>query len=310
MRAAFVKTLVKIAEKDERVFLLTGDLGYGVLEPFSEAFPSRYFNMGVAEANMIGMSAGMAFSGKIPYVFSIATFLTMRGFEQIRNDVCYQKRNVKFIGVGSGLTYSCYGATHQSIDDIAVMRSLPNMVVLAPGDPIEVKEAIKFSAKYKGAVYIRLASKGEPIIHNKKIKFSLGKGILIKDGDDLTVMATGNMLENAYLACQKLGKRGLSIRLISMPFLKPIDDEVIMKATKETKAIFTIEEHCAIGGLGSAVADVLAQSNIHGANFHKISLPDTFPHQVGDRTYLRNIYGLTPDKIVRKIKEKIKYAYQ
>lgn len=301
MRSTFIETLVKLAKKDKRIYLLTGDLGFGVLEKFRDSFPSRFLNMGVAEANMVGVAAGLALSGKIPYVYSIATFLTMRAFEQIRNDVCYQNLNVKLIGVGSGLTYSFYGATHQPIDDVGVIRSLPNMVIVSPGDPIETDLATKFSLAHQGPVYLRLAGKGEPTIHSEKPFFKLGQGITLIKGHDLTIMATGNILENAYLATKQLSQKGISARLISMPFIKPIDKKIILEAASQTKAIFTVEEHSLIGGLGSAVAEVLAEDNRSKILFKRIALPDEYPPIVGSRQYLREKYGLSVDEIVKYI---------
>jgi len=300
MRTTFIESLTKLAEKDNRIFLLTGDLGYGVLEKFRENFPDRFFNMGVAEQNMIGTAAGLGLSGKIPYVYSIATFPVMRALEQIRNDVCYQKLNVRIVGVGSGLTYSLYGATHQSIDDMNMMRGLPNMVVISPGDPIEVESAVNFSLKHQGPIYIRIAAKGEPNIHREKPVFNLGQGIVVNQGKDLTLMVTGNMLANAQLAVEELTKKSISVRLVSLPFIKPIDKEIILKAAKETKAIFTFEEHNIIGGLGSAVAEVLTEAGT-SIKFKRIGLPDIYPPEVGSWAYLRDNYGLSVDKVVKNI---------
>jgi len=306
MRLAFTDALIKLAKKDKRIFLLTGDLGYGVLEEFQKKFSDRFFNMGVAEQNMVGTAAGMALSGKIPYVFSIATFPVMRALEQMRIDVCYQNLNVKFIGVGSGLTYSLYGATHQAIDDMAMTRALPNMTVISPGDPLEVKAAVEFSHKHQGPVYIRIAAKGEPNIHKKKPELKLGKGFVIKKGKDLTLIVAGNILANAQKAIELLKEEGVSVRLISMPFVKPIDKQLILKAAKETKAVFTFEEHSIIGGLGSAVAEVLAESNAPKVLFKRIGLPDVYPSEIGGWDYMRNLYGLSPKKIAGTISKDFK----
>jgi len=305
MRLAFTNSLIQAAQKDKNIFLLTGDLGYNVLEGFIEKFPDRFFNMGVAEQNMIGTAAGLALSGKIPYIFSIATFPIMRGLEQIRNDICYQNLNVKIIGVGASLTYSLYGATHQAIDDVAMTRALPNMVVISPGDPIETKLAVEFSAKHQGPVYIRIAAKGEPNIHSREPKFELGKGILMNKGKDLTLFVTGNMLASAKEITQELIKRDISVRLISLPFIKPIDKQIILKAARETRAIFTFEEHNIIGGLGSAVAEILAEANIN-VYFKRIALPDAFPSEIGSWSYLRELYSLSPQKVVQTILRNIK----
>ncbi len=309
MRSVFISNLIKIAESDERVVLLTGDLGYKVLEEFQEKFPQRFINVGIAEANMVGMAAGLALAGKIPYVFSIGTFATARCLEQIRNDICYQNLNVKIVGVGSGLTYSLYGASHHPIDDIALMRSLPNMSVVCPGDLIETKMAVISSYQNLGPLYLRLAAKGEPNIHSQEPKFTIGRGIVLRDGEDITIMVTGNMLANAKAAADQLVQRGISVRLISMPFVKPIDKEIILKSAKETKMIFSVEEHCAIGGLGSAIADILAEDNAQ-VLFKKISLPDQYPDVIGSRDYLRNKYGLSSDKIVETILQDADYHHE
>ncbi|MFH0863466.1 MAG: transketolase C-terminal domain-containing protein [Candidatus Gottesmanbacteria bacterium] len=300
MRTAFVNSLIKLADKDKRVVLLTGDLGYGVLEKFRDKFPDRFLNCGVAEANMVGVAAGMAVSGKIPYVYSIGTFLIMRAFEQIRNDICYQNLNVKLIGVGCGLTYSLYGATHQPIEDVGITRCLPNLVIISPGDPVEVDLATKFSLKHQGPLYLRIGSVGEPTIHKKQPNFRFGQGITLVSGKDITIIASGNMLENAYQAAIDLNKKGISTKLISMPFIKPIDKDLILKAARETKAIFTIEEHFITGGLGTAVAEVLAESS-QKVFLRRIALPDKYPSEIGSRQYLREIYGLTVEHIVKTI---------
>lgn len=300
MRNAFIDELIKLARKDKRIILVTGDLGYGIVDQFQKEFPKRYLNAGVAEQNMLGLAAGLALEGKIPYVFSIATFPILRAFEQLRNDICYQNLNVKIVGVGCGLTYSLYGATHQSIDDLAVTRALPNLTVICPGDPIESKLATRFALEHQGPVYLRLAAKGDPIIHQKEPKFKLGQAILIEPGRDLTVLATSNMLANAKGAVDRLKAKGLLVRFISVPFIKPIDQLVILKAARETKAIFTVEEHSLIGGLGAAVAEVLAESK-YNPLFRRLSLPDIFVPEVGGWSYLRGIYGLLPEKIAERI---------
>jgi len=303
MRTAFVKSMIALAREDERIYLLTGDLGYSVLEEFRDAFKNRFYNVGVAEANMAGVAAGLALSGKIPYIYSIATFVVMRCLEQIRNDICYQNLNVKIIGVGAGLSYSLYGASHQSIDDVGVMRSLPNLVVACPGDPLETELIMQESHRHQGPVYIRLATKGEPVIHTSRPELPVGRGAVLREGKDLTLIATGNMLENAQLAARELEAQGLSVRLISMPYVKPLDRDLIRKAVKETGRVVSVEEHCATGGLGSAIAEVIAEECPARVVFKRIALPDKFPPEVGGRAYLREIYGLSVSGIVKTINE-------
>lgn len=302
MREAFINTLLELAEKDERVFLVTADFGFSVLEKFAEKFPKRYLNVGVAEANAIGVSAGLALAGKIVFVYSIPPFITMRCFEQIRNDLCLQNLNVKLVGVKEGLSYGPAGPTHHSLIDIAIMRALPDMVVIAPGDPLETKEAVKKTVEHQGPVYLRLAGSGEPNVHQETPDFKIGKGILITEGDDISIIAFGNMLYSAKLAADKIKEKGKSVRLISMPTIKPIDKEIILGAAKETKAIFTIEEHSLIGGLGGAVAEVLAESE-NKVLFKRIALPDNFIKESGSQEYLRQKFGLSVEKIVNNILE-------
>lgn len=300
MRQTFINTLVELAEKDERIFLLTGDLGFSVLEKFSDKFPKRFFDMGVAEANAIGVAAGLALSGKIVFVYSIVPFLIMRCFEQIRNDVCYQNLDVKLIGIGGGLGYGSAGPTHHSIEDIALMRVLPNMAVVCPGDPLEVMAAIRESVSFKGPVYIRLGMNKEPKVHHKLPYFKIGKGIVISEGNDVTIIATGNMLYSAKDVADKLIDNGIGIRLISMPTIKPLDKEIVLKAAKETKAMFTIEEHSLIGGLGSGVSEILAESN-NKILFRRIALSDEFCEVIGSQAYLREKNSLSVEKITNNI---------
>ena len=281
--------------------MLTGDLGFSVLEKFQEKFPDRYFDVGVSEANMIGVAAGLALSDKTVFVYSIVPFATMRCFEQIRNDLCYQNLNVKIIAVGGGLCYGSAGPTHHSITDIAIMRALPNMIVLCPGDPFEVEMATKLSVLRQTPVYIRLGKSHEPKVHLKTPNFVIGKGITIKKGDDITIIATGNLLYNAKCVSDELINKGIDVRLISMHTIKPLDREIILKAAMETKAIFTMEEHSLIGGLGSAVSEVLAEGDTKKVLFRRISLPDAFCRDVGDQEYLRKKNSLSIEQTTNTI---------
>ena len=303
MRTAFITTLTKLARENEKVFLLTGDLGFSVFEDFRAEFPDRFFNVGLAEANMVGISAGLSLSGKIVFIYSIVPFVTMRCFEQIRNDLCYQNLNVKIIGTGGGLCYGSAGPTHHSITDIAIMRVLPNMTVICPGDPIEAELAVKSSITYQGPVYIRLGKGHELRVHSTSPHFEIGKGIILKEGSDIVLIATGNMLSTAKQVADMLEGNGLSIRLVSMHTVKPIDKALILKAAKETKAIFTIEEHSIISGLGSAVAEVIAESK-HKCLFKRIGLLDIFNKDVGSQEYLREKNSLSVKQILKTILQK------
>lgn len=299
MRTTFIKTVEELAAKDRRIFFITADLGFGVIENFQKRFPKQFLNVGVAEQDMIGIAAGLALSGKIVFVYSIGNFPTLRALEHVRNDICYNNANVKIVCVGGGFSYGALGATHHATEDLAILRTFPRMIVVAPGDPVEVKLATKAIAKINHPCYLRLNRSGEPPIHSSRPKFQLGKAILVKKGSDITLISTGALLANAVEASKILEENKIHVRLLQMHTLKPLDKDAIRRAAKETKCILTIEEHTVIGGLGGAVAEVLAES---GANirFARIGIPDTFSTYIGDQEFLRKQYGLSPANIAKK----------
>lgn len=301
MRQAFVDTLSLLAEKDKNIFLLTGDLGFSVLEKFMNAYPDRFYNMGVAEANMMGVASGLALEGYTVYVYSIIPFVTMRVFEQVRNDIALQKANVKIIGVGSGFTYGQLGPTHFATKDITLMRSLPGMTVVCPGDPWEAKVATQALNRMKGPAYLRLSKSGEQQVHKKFPPFRLGKGIMARDGSDIGLMVTGSMLRVAMEVADTLEKNNISARVISLHTIKPFDEEIVLKAARDMGTIFTIEEHTILGGLGSAVAEVLCEHGVSIKYFHRFGVPDVFTYQAGSQDYLRGLHGLTPSQISKSI---------
>lgn len=303
MRTEFIEQLTKLAKKDKRIFLIVGDLGYNVVENFAKELPRQFINAGVAEQNMTGMAAGMAMSGNIVFTYSIANFPTLRALEQIRNDICYHNVNVKIIAVGAGFHYGPLGTTHHATEDFAVMRSLPNMVVLAPGDPLEAGSAVKAMIKWQGPCYIRLGKSAQ--VHKKPPKFIIGKAITIKEGKDVTLIATGGMLQDAVSAAEALEKKGIDARVISMHTIKPLDTDTIKKAASETRAIITIEEHTIIGGLGGAVAEVFAEYPKR-IPFKRIGINDAFAQRIGDQEYLKEIYGLSPKHIAKQAFELLK----
>ncbi len=276
MRAAFIQTLCECAEFDERIWLLTGDLGYSVLESFADHFPNRYLNVGVAEQNMTGVAAGLALSGKIVFTYSIANFPVMRCLEQIRNDVCYHNLNVKIVAVGGGLGYGTAGYTHHAIEDLAIMRAMPNMTAVAPGDPVETRLATKAIAKQQGPCYLRLGKVGEPLVYETEPKFKIGYAIKIKEGKDVTLISTGGMLKETIEASKNLENNEVSVAILSMHTLKPIDSQAILESL-DTKFIATIEEHSAIGGLGSAIAEILAENNSNYTRLLSINLGPDLP---------------------------------
>ncbi len=257
MRLAFIETVLSLAAQNEDIWLLTGDLGFSVLEPFAQQFRDRYVNVGVAEQNMTGIAAGLALSGKIALTYSIANFPLLRCLEQIRNDICYHNLNVKLVAVGGGLSYGTAGYSHHALEDLAIMRALPNMTVLAPGDPVETRLATQAMVAHHGPCYLRLGKAREPIVHLSEPDFKIGKAIPLKPGKDLVFISTGGILETVMNAAQSLEQQGYSIGVISMPTLSPIDEAAILECALAPARIITVEEHGS-GGLGSAVAEVLA----------------------------------------------------
>ncbi|MBY9077514.1 transketolase family protein [Paenibacillus sp. CGMCC 1.18879] len=287
MRDTFITELVHQAELDDRIFLITPDIGYSVLEKFRDRFPDRYLNVGIAEQNAVGVAAGLALSGKIVYVYSIIPFVTMRCFEQVRVDLAYMRTNVRMVGVGAGFSYGPAGATHHSIEDIAIMRALPNMTVCCPGDPVEVKEIIRQSVTHDGPMYIRLGKNREPKIHNELSDIKIGKASQIKKGKDLCILTTSNMLEQGYNWTNELTNYGVEASLISFHTIKPFDKEMVLNIINEGVPILTLEEHNIIGGLATSVSEVIAESG-KGVKFKKIGVPDMYSHIVGDHEFIRN----------------------
>ena len=302
MRTAFIKTLERLAEINKDIFLIVGDLGFGVTTNFAEKYPEQYLNSGIAEQNMTGMAAGLAMSGKIVLTYSISNFPTIRPLEQIRNDVCYHNANVKIVAVGGGFCYGALGPTHFATEDLAVMRALPNITVLAPGDPWETSAATEAMINHNGPVYLRLGRAGEPYVHNGEVNFKIGKAIKIKEGRDVTIFAIGGMVYNSMKAAEILESKGFSVRLFSIGTLKPLDEECILESAKNTKAIITVEEHSIIGGLGSAVAEVLCESGIN-IPFKRLGVPSEFPERVGDQDWFLSKYNLTKEGISNSIIE-------
>jgi len=296
VRTAFIETLVEIAAADERVWLVCADIGFSVLEVFAERFPERFLNTGVAEQNMTGVSAGLAMSGKIVFTYSIANFPVMRCLEQIRNDVCYHNLNVKIVAVGGGLAYSAQGYSHHGTEDLAVMRVMPNITVVAPGDPVETRLAVRAIHAHDGPCYLRLGKSREPIVHSSEPEFALGKAIVLSEGDDISLVSTGAMLETTVGAAKELARRGVSASVISMPTVQPPDERAIRLLASKTGHLITVEEH-GIGGLGSAVAEVIAESGT-ACKFRAMHLPREASKLAGSQDYLRAMHGLSVRGIV------------
>jgi transketolase len=290
MRTAFIETLCELAERDGRIWLVTGDLGFSVLEGFARRFPDRFLNAGVAEQNMTGIAAGLARCGNVVFTYSIANFPTLRCLEQIRNDVCYHEGNVKVVAVGGGYAYGPQGYTHHGVEDLAVMRALPNMTVVAPGDPVEARLATRALAAQPGPGYLRLGKANEPVVHASEPDFALGRAIMVRPGNDLTLISTGGMLAECVAVAERMADGGIDARVLSMPTLKPLDADAILRAARETRAIVTAEEHSIVGGLGSAVAEVLAETPGVG-RLRRFGVADHLQRAVGSQAYLRRLAG-------------------
>lgn len=301
-RETYGETLIELGKENENIVVLDADLSKSTkTHGFSKEFPNRFFNMGIAEQNVMGTAAGFAASGKIPFASTFAVFASGRAFEIIRNSICYPKLNVKVCATHAGITVGEDGASHQAVEDLALMRALPNMTVLNPADAVSAKALLNEAAKYNGPVYVRLGRAKVPVIYNEKdAQFAIGKGMEVKDGKDLAIIATGIMVETAINASEELAKEGISARVIDIHTLKPIDKDIILKAAKETKGIITVEEHNIIGGLGSAVAEVLVEN--YPVSMKRIGINDTFGES-GKPDELMEKYGLTSENIVLKAKE-------
>lgn len=305
MRSAFIETLLERAATDKRIFVVTPDLGFSVLERFKEAFPDRFLNVGIAEQNAIGVAAGLALGGYVPYVYSIIPFAVMRCYEQIRIDAAYMKLPVRIAGVGAGLAYGAQGATHHALEDVALMRALPNMTVCSPGDPVEARLLTRASFEMPGPVYIRLGKNGEQAIHKQDegVEPDCSRLIELIAGDQLTVLATGPALALACEWAERMKGEALpfSAAVMSVPTIKPLDTESISRLVRLGRPILTMEEHSIIGGLGSAVAEWIAESGAV-VPFGRIGLPDRFIHDVGSQSYLRGRAGLTYESFYQTVK--------
>jgi len=301
MRDTFVRVLSDLALIDKNIILVTGDLGFGVLKNYWEEYPDQFINAGVAEQNMTGLAAGLALEGKTVFTYSIGNFPTLRCLEQIRNDAAYHNANVKIVAVGGGFSYGALGMSHHATEDIAIMRSLPNVTVVAPGDPWETEAAVTFIYEQKGTCYLRLGRGGERNIHSGPIHIKPGKAIELASGSDIAIFSTGGILGEAYDAVLELRKSGISCALFSFPTIKPIDRELIEQCSKTFRLLVTVEEHSVLGGFGSSVAEILAELDSPRARQIRIGIQDVYSSIVGDQPYLRNYYGISSSAIINKV---------
>jgi len=297
VRTAFVEGLELLAETDERVILVTGDLGFGVLDRFARRFPRQYVNAGVAEQNMVGLATGLALEGHVVFTYSIGNFATLRCLEQIRNDAAYHDANVNVVAVGGGFSYGPLGISHHATEDLAIMRSLPGVTVVAPGDATEARQVALAVASAKGTTYVRLDRSGAEATRPDD-GLVLGRARVLREGTDLTLIGTGGILGTVMDAAEALSAEGLECRVLSMHTVKPLDDDAVLRAATETGGIITIEEHSIHGGLAGAVAEICLERRILPREFARVGLRAGFSSVVGSQSYLRSVYGMDSDAIV------------
>ena len=303
IRAAYGEAVTKIGATNDKIIVLDADLsGATQTKLFKKEFPDRFYNVGIAEENLMGVAAGLAYQGFIPFASTFAVFGTGRAFEIVRNQIAYVNLNVKLALTHAGISVGEDGGSHQSIEDIALMRALPNMTVIVPCDAIETEKAVKAAAEYVGPVYLRLARPVVEDVTKAEDKFEIGKAQVLKDGKDACIIACGLMVDKALDAANELTKNGIDTAVVNMHTIKPLDKETILKFNEKCKVIVTVEEHSVIGGLGSAVAEVIAGKN--GAKFAMVGVEDKFGHS-GNPDKLFEEYGLTKDNIINKVKENI-----
>ena len=305
MRNAFAKQVTELAQRDERVVLLSGDIGNRLFDDLKAKCPGRFFNCGVAEANLIGMAAGMAMSGLRPICYTITPFITYRCMEQIRIDVCYHHQPVIIVGTGSGLSYASLGATHHSCEEMGMLRLLPGLAVVAPADSVEVRGALKAALNHPNPVYIRIGKKGEPVVHKTEIDFQIGKAISVRDGTDVCLLSAGNMLPAALETAEVLAQENISARVFSFHTIKPLDEVTLAKVFQNFKLVATLEEHSVLGGLGGAVAEWLADHSPAKARLIRCGTADEFLHETCEQEEARAHFGLTAAAMAGRIKAQL-----
>lgn len=304
MRNRIVRTIKELAEKDKNIVLMSGDLGYGVLDDFIKEMPEQYFNAGICEQNMSSMAAGLAMEGKVVYTYSIGNFPTLRCLEQIRNDICYHNVKVRIVAVGGGFAYGSLGMSHHATEDIAIMRSLPNMMVFTPADAVEAEMIARKTVYMDSPCYIRLNKGGEPKIHDSidEIEnWEIGQAIQLLEGQDTCLFAVGAIVDEALRVAELLKKEGIYAAVYSFPCVKPIDKTLIQWCGKQYKTIYTIEEHNIIGGFGSAVSEVITEQGF-STKIVRIGLQDVYSSIVGSQEYLRSVYGMDRNAIIKRVK--------
>lgn len=297
MRNAFADEVTRLGERDERVVLLSGDIGNKLFDRFRERCPGRFYNCGIAEQNMIGVAAGMALAGLRPIVYTITPFTTTRCYEQIRVDLCYHRAPVLVVGTGSGLSYAELGPTHHSLEDLAIMRVLPEMSVFAPCDDAELRHGMSAALTLSGPSYMRIGKKGEPRVHESLQHLEVGRVIPLQEGLDLCLIASGTIVPVAQAAARLLERQGYSISVVSAPCIKPFDEAYLARAFSCHAVVATVEEHSRIGGLGGLVAEWRARTQSDGARLMSFGADDCFLHEIGSQEHARSLHGLTAENI-------------
>ena len=305
MRNAFAEEITALADRDPRIVLLSGDIGNRLFNDFKEHHPDRFYNVGVAEADMIGIAAGLALGGMRPVTYTIASFSIYRALEQIRVDLCYPNLPVLIVGVGSGLGYAANGPTHHSCEDFAVLRALPNMTLLAPADAWELRSLMGLALKQPGTAYLRIGKKGEPLVHASRPSLEIGRACNMRPGTDVALLSAGTLMPQVLDAAKRLESAGLSIAVFSMHTIKPLDESLLSQLFGSMKLVVTIEEHSRIGGLGGAVAEWRADHVDQGAKLLRLGTPDEFLHHSGEQEHAQVACGLTGEAIANVVKSKL-----
>jgi transketolase len=304
MRERCLKTITQLAREDDRVVFIGSDLGVGTMAEFQSEFPDRFFMEGVAEQNLVGLAAGMAMEGRIVYLNTIATFLTRRCYEQVAVDLCMHNANVRLIANGGGVVYAPLGPTHLATEDLAILRALPNMTILAPADAEEMARAIRATLHHEGPVYVRVAKGHDPIVTTESGEFRIGRAVPMRDGHDALLVTTGIALQLCLAAADRLRADGIDAAVLHMPTVKPLDTDSLAGAAERVPAIVTVEEHSVVGGLGSAVAEFLAEGDLlSGRTFRRIGFPDLFPEGYGDQASMMQRHGLSAETIAGLVKQ-------
>lgn len=303
MRKTCLDMVYELAKRDERVFFLGSDLGFGTLKDFREEIPDRFLMEGIGEANIIGMAAGLAMEGKIPYVNTIATFITRRCFEQIALDLCLHNLDVRLIGNGGGMVYAPLGPTHLATEDIAILRALPNMTIVAPADADEMRRLMPLTVDHRGPLYIRLAKGYDPIVTTDDVPFEIGRAIPVREGTDALIVTTGITLRIGLEAAERLSNQRVEASVLHVHTIKPLDVESILEYAARARAVVTVEEHTLIGGLGSAVAEILAETDFSSPkHFKRIGIPDEFPDEYGSQASLMERYSISTEEVTSVVR--------